>query len=634
MPALANLQALALLGLAVPIVIFYILKIRLRRVPVATTMFWRQIFDEKKPRSLWQKLRHLVSLLLQIAFLLLLVLALAEPFFPWESRQANRIVLIIDNSASMNATDLDPTRFDKAIAYGLKLIDGLRFRDEMAIVSSAIEPKVYSGLTDHARTLRESLRKIPRTDGPTRAAQAVELARGILADHRNPRIVVLTDSGFPEAEKLAQEKNVRLVTFAKRTGNVGITQFQARRSLLDPIGYEILAEVMNSSDDPVECRLEIDLDGEPVDVVPLKLAPGGSWSQSFEKTSAEGGRLTASINRADALAADNKAYAVLPKREYQNVTLVTEGNLFLEKVFEAIPLVRLTVTKEAPALPSAGTITVFHRKAPSVIPQGRVLVIEPAAESDLWRAGEPLPNPIVAKQEKDSPLMMHVRLDNVLMPEARKLTLNSSAPYTVLAASTEGDPLYARIRRPEGDVLVLTVNLDKSDLPLQTAFPILMTNAMAFFAGDKGELRESVAAGGMTELALPKLSANAKEQYVLRSPEGAERIPPSGAGNESKTSIGPLDKVGLWTIELRGKTRAKSAAQSPKAVKPAPAAEIACNTANRIESDLRPADPLLKLTDAGLETGFGGRPTWYYLIALAWLLAGWEWFMYQRRWID
>ncbi|MEZ6046867.1 MAG: BatA domain-containing protein [Planctomycetaceae bacterium] len=54
--------------LAIPIVIFYLLKIRLRRVPVSTTMFWNQIYEEKKPRSIWQQLRHLLSLLLQLLF--------------------------------------------------------------------------------------------------------------------------------------------------------------------------------------------------------------------------------------------------------------------------------------------------------------------------------------------------------------------------------------------------------------------------------------------------------------------------------------------------------------------------------------------------------------------------------------
>src|SRR5437588_10580742 len=111
---LANPLALAWGLLVIPIVIFYILKIRLKRVPVSTVIFWRQIFDEKKPRSLWQKLRHLVSLLVQLALLFLLVAALAKPFFSWEALDARRIVLVLDNSASMNATDVSPSRLARS----------------------------------------------------------------------------------------------------------------------------------------------------------------------------------------------------------------------------------------------------------------------------------------------------------------------------------------------------------------------------------------------------------------------------------------------------------------------------------------------------------------------------------------
>ena len=134
---------------------------------------------------------------------------------------------------------------------------------------------------------------------------------------------------------------------------------------------------------------------------------------------------------------------------------MTPGNLFLEKVFEAIPLVDLEVVKVAEGQPPApasaagrpAPITVFHRKVPDELPPGHVLVIEPERSGPLWQLGEALHNPVVAKQDKDSPLMAHIRLDNVLMPEARKLTFK--APAQVLAESAAGDPLYAVLDRPE-----------------------------------------------------------------------------------------------------------------------------------------------------------------------------------------
>ena len=76
-------------------------------------------------------------------------------------------------------------------------------------------------------------------------------------------------------------------------------------------------------------------------------------------------------------------------------------------------------------------------------------MIDPAAGSDLWTLGEKLENPIVTKQDSDSPLMRHVRLDNVILPEAKQLTPAAGAKPLVTALS--GDPLYfsRRATRPQ-----------------------------------------------------------------------------------------------------------------------------------------------------------------------------------------
>jgi hypothetical protein len=170
----------------------------------------------------------------------------------------------------------------------------------------------------------------------------------------------------------------------------------------------------------------------------------------------------------------------------------------------------------------------------------------------------------------------------------------------------------------------LTVDLDKGDLPFATAFPILMTNAMAQFAGSKGELRESVASGGVTEVEVPASVAKLpKDALVLRSPDGHTLPLPR---DSVKAVVGPLDRCGVWNVVA--KTDVKDSKTSNPAV-----LEVACNLASRRESDLRPAEGL-KLTTTGLSGAFGGRPAWYYLIAMAWLLAGLEWFLYQRRWIS
>ena len=363
------------LALAVPIIVFYILKIRLRRQPVSTVMFWRQVLDEQNPRSIWQRLRHLVSLLMQLAMLALLALAVADPYFFWEVWAARRIVVVLDNSASMNATDAKPTRLAEAKRQAGQIIAGMRHRDEVALVTAGTQPQVVVGFTGRQKTVSNALEAVPATDGPSHVAEAVALGQRLLGerqDGKQPEVVVFSDGRFEGVEQLASrtkpntdtgepggvsprvpndqtansneepaalrhaarltESPVTLHIIGERSGNVGIVQFQVRRSLVDPLGYEILAEVRNASDTPVECRFEVELNDEPIDVVPLKLAAGGKWSQVFEKTSAEGGHLIAKLTHDDALAADNQARAVLPRREIQPVLLVTSGNLFLQKV--------------------------------------------------------------------------------------------------------------------------------------------------------------------------------------------------------------------------------------------------------------------------------------------------------------
>ncbi len=676
--SLASPLNLLWLAAIVPVVVFYILKIRLRRVPVSTILFWRQIYDEHQPRSIWQRMRHWLSLLAQVTLILLLVLALADPFFAWETRQLRRIVVIVDNSASMNATDVSPSRLAAAKDEALRVIRGMRFRDELAVVTAGGSPRVVCGFSSHGRTLSHAVDDVVSTDNPTRVTEAVELARRLLGerqDEHQREIVVLTDKAWgqaPQNSNLADQSLDRVTKslppnlnfavpdpgllvrhFGTNAGNVGITQFQTRRSLIDPLGYEILAEVTNASDEPVECRLEIDLNADVVDVVPLKLTPGQRWSQSFEKTSADGGHLTAKLDRADTLATDNRAWAVLPKREMIPVTLVSEGNLFLQKVFESNPLVALTridppgrkpeAESRKPlsqnlSSPNAG-ITVLHHHVPEVLPSGVFLVIDPRESCDAWQLGEPIQNPIVHQQDKDSPLLGHVRLDNVVMPEARQVKFVSDDGVKVLARSLAGDPLLTTIERPGQKVLLLTVNLDEGDLPLRTAFPILMMNALNWCTENRGELRESLPTGAITEIDVAALSrdrsltlrvgiagqapdsesqATEGRSLSLIAPDGRRSALPMPS---ERLSLGPFDQCGVWRVVANeGDTTLM---------------ELACNLADRNESDVRvPKSEVIAPTSALSASLLGNRPVSMWLIAFAWLLFAVEWWAYQRRVIE
>src|SRR6478672_1517594 len=72
--------ALLLAALAVPIILFYMLRLRRQEITISSSMLWRQVTQDRQANAPWQKLRRNLLLYLQLLALALLALALARPF--------------------------------------------------------------------------------------------------------------------------------------------------------------------------------------------------------------------------------------------------------------------------------------------------------------------------------------------------------------------------------------------------------------------------------------------------------------------------------------------------------------------------------------------------------------------------
>jgi hypothetical protein len=226
------------------------------------------------------------------------------------------------------------------------------------------------------------------------------------------------------------------------------------------------------------------------------------------------------------------------------------------------------------------------------------------------------------------------------------------------------------------------VNLERSDLAFRTAFPILITNALSWFAGQPGELEPSIAAGQMTRLktvdesfqtaesgtkgaattagtvtegmaAGTPLNGSA-EALVLETAATVATLPdrrrflisPSdNAFPLLSHQVGPLSKVGLWSVIEKVTTEAAPMARRPGEQPETESDQqdfndklvqrIAVNLADANETDLRPWDgPVSNQNSAIISGSWFTRPIWFYLIVTALLLSTLEWFLYQRRFIS
>jgi hypothetical protein len=628
--------ALLLALIAIPIVIFYILKVRLRRVPVSTNLFWNQIFEEKPPKSLWQNLRYWLSLLAQLLILALLVLAIADPILSWQTKGARRVVLIMDVSASMQAFDKATTRFDSAKQAAQRVLDGVREQDQVAILTAGTQPEVVLGMGNHVPSLRRAINDLQPVDTPANLGSAVELADQLLGDAPNGQVIVFTDQATPKNTKPDNEPKkataVEYRAFGSNASNVGITQFQTRRSMVDAVGYELLVEVRNASDQPIQCRLEIELDERPVDIFPLKLQPNETWSRTLEKTSLEGGALKASLSKFEndqgedrsknnKLDVDDIAWAILPDRVIQPVLIVSPGNLFLQKVFEANPLVRVTVQKEIPTAWPENTVVVLHKLIPDPLPSNPLFIIDPETNSSLFRVDGLIDSPLVTEQDKDSPLMTHVRLDNVMFPDTKKLTFLTQTAKPI-ASCVGGESLFATLSHGDKKAVVLGVNLEQSDLAFRTVFPILASNAIAWFSSQSGELSLAIS-GGDTARLNRSLSASAPPENLWLISPGLQ------VKRQSGSTAGPLKETGVWELfewDANENPTAETLRATGKLVD-----RYAVNLASSSETDLRNANESDRAPMQTSIASWFSYPPWYYLAILIGSLLVLEWGMYQRR---
>jgi len=157
---------------------------------------------------------------------------------------------------------------------------------------------------------------------------------------------------------------------------LAITRFQPRRLPERLADYEILVEVVNFGTTTVQTRLEIDCDGELVDVLPLSLEPNMLVMKIVRNTSASGGLLRATLADTDSFSTDNTAVAFLSEQFVQRILLYGQENFFLWHVLQALPLTEIVLVPEIPDSIPPDSVLVLHQTVPATLPPGNVLVID------------------------------------------------------------------------------------------------------------------------------------------------------------------------------------------------------------------------------------------------------------------
>lgn len=602
-----SLVAPALAAGTAALVALYLLKLRRRRLEVPFADLWRRVVSESQSTALWKKLRRIVSLVVQLVLLALILTALLDPRLS-ASQHGRSLAIVVDTSASMQAVDVGRSRLDVAKDEARRLVRGLAGDDEAMIVAMDARPAPIGGFTRDDRALLHDVDALAADDTAADVMRAMTLAGDALRGRPRPTLVLIGDGAWNAAELDAATRtlgavDVRFVPVGKSSDNVAITAFAVRRYQANQTAYEVLVEVQSFRPAPSTVTLQLVQDGEVVETQKLALGAGERVQRLYPDLAGGGARLEARLTDArDALPRDDVAYAVLPEKRKQKVLLVTAGDLFLEGALlldENLDVDKIAPGKYDAAATAKYDAVVLDGLTPDAPPRTHALYLDPRGPSSPFAARATIDAPIVTETAAAHPLMRWVALKDLNIARASTFAL---APGDVAVASSFKHPIVVARERDGRKTVALGFDLKRSDLPLRVAFPVLLINALDWFAGGDAGLAASYATGRAWRLPVP---AGTNELFVV-APDGTRTRAPVHDGRASYVAM----HAGFYALEPNGKL-------------------VAANLADARESSIAPVAhpwPPPELGRVGVR-----RQLWPYLVLLALVLAFAEWWTYNRR---
>lgn len=633
------------------LVLLYFLKLKRRELPVSCTLFWKRAVQDMQVNAPFQKLRRNILLLLQLLALLALVAGLGRPVLNWQSGSGKRYVIMIDCSASMGATDVEPTRLELAKQQAREFIETLRQgsglgvfagSDQAMVIAFAGRPRVICTFIDNRRDLLAAVDSVAQTDGLSNIAEAVRIARAF-ATPTDPesrgrsaiaaaKLVVFTDGRIADRDRVVlQDDEMVIRQVGRSSANIGITAFQSRRSYEDPDKVTVFAHLVNYGETPTGCDVQLSLDGQAIGLQHVELAaakrkPGldradpGRAGVVFTLDAPQTGLLEVKQLAPDALAADDTAWTILRPAKRVSALLVTPGNLVLENALRSLPLagVKVMTPDEFDAIDRDEfevtrpfDVIILDRCPAKQLPPCGYLVFGPAPAIKGLTCEGPNEDQFILDWRTNHAVLKFVDLENVFAKAWWRLNLPGDAH---VLAEAEDTAAIAMLSRGASSFLLVNFDVLKSNWPFSPGFVMFLYNATRTLGRQMGQMDDpSLTVGSSISV---QADAGGDTLSIIR-PDGA--TVKRRADADGRMRYANLDRVGLYRVDLaEGKSRT-----------------FAVNLLDENESDIGPparirfsGEPVAPHEPTTARANTDVRPL---LVLIGLLVLSVEWFIYNKK---
>ncbi len=641
-----------------PLVLLYFLKLKRQRLAIASTLLWRKAVEDLRVNSPFQRLRSSLLLFLQLMILLAAFLAIAEPFKAGGRNFDKAIVLLIDQSASMGTLEAGgESRLAIARREAAAIVDALTRDQRAMIIAFADRARVLAPFTDDKVALRRAIDGIRQTDIAGELGEAVALAEahstpqgeGIGIDQHisQAHLVLFTDGRLTDAAKVAvQRSTIELVKIGSAAENTAIVDLDVRRSYEAPAQLTVLARVRNLGANAVERDLSLMVNGELKDVRALKLlgaasadrlaameagaapAEGSETVVPFEFTLDVAAGVEVRLSGNDALAVDDRAFAMVTPPHPMKALLVTAGNRFLSRLVGVMPLDKFETwtpqqyqEKPDDELIDNGRcifdVVVFDAHSTDRLPPGNYFFFGGIPLIDGVELGALKEGEVLLDWDDTHPVLQHVVVESLNLVGWHDLKLPREA--LILIDGTSG-PVLALLNRGRNQYLISAFSIfDETRTRLNTDWVFksdcvaFVYDSLRFLAGSTTLGQQPPVKAGQAMI-LP-VSPRLKKVTVER-PDGTTDSVPVGAMNMA--TYGKTDRVGVYSISTG------IPGEGTRAV----------NLLDEKESFIAPNANFRMAAGDVQQTGgseLARHPMWpYFLMALGGILLI-EWIVYNQR---
>lgn len=212
------------------------------------------------------QLKQLLILLLRMLIIALIALALARPFLtlglPLAAVRAKTdVVIVLDNSYSMQYKDVDGIWFEKAKTLATDVLRSLRYGDAASLIlMSDIPQPVFRQLTPDIEGVIAAIKQADISYRATNIQPSVELAHDILSDstQQNREIYIISDfaqNGWEDWGVIPNRSGARIVLLSVTQAiphNTNIEEIQTSHQLIGvDLPFYINTKINNHSDTPI-----------------------------------------------------------------------------------------------------------------------------------------------------------------------------------------------------------------------------------------------------------------------------------------------------------------------------------------------------------------------------------------------